>query len=181
MKIEQTALADVLLLTPTLHRDDRGAFFEGFNQRTMSAAGLPTNWVQDNFSISRRNVLRGIHSQITQPQAKLVRVTHGRVLDVAVDLRRGSPDFARSVAIELSGDDPRMVWIPEGFGHAFLVLSEVAGVAYKVTDFYSADGERTIAWDDPELAIPWPVAPRDVIVSARDRMGNRFRDAEFFP
>jgi dTDP-4-dehydrorhamnose 3,5-epimerase len=180
MKIEQTALPEVLLLTPTLHRDERGSFFESFNLRTMSAAGLPTNWVQDNFSISRKNVLRGIHYQITQPQGKLVRVTHGRVLDVAVDLRRGSPGFARSATIELNGDDSRMVWIPEGFGHGFLVLSEVAGFAYKVTDYYSAAGERTIAWDDRELNIPWPVAPADVIVSARDRMGSRLCDAETF-
>jgi dTDP-4-dehydrorhamnose 3,5-epimerase len=180
MKIEVTSLAGVLLLTPAIYRDERGAFSETFNQRQFAEAGLPTNWVQDNFSTSRKNVLRGIHYQITQPQGKLVRVTHGAVLDVAVDLRRSSLAFGRHVAMELSGEDGRMLWIPEGFGHAFLVLSDVAGFAYKVTDYYSPAGERTILWNDPELGIPWPIAPKDVIISAKDRGGARMRDAEVF-
>jgi dTDP-4-dehydrorhamnose 3,5-epimerase len=180
MKIESTALPGVMLLTPAIYRDDRGAFSETFNLRQMAEAGLPTNWVQDNASVSKKNVLRGIHYQIVQPQGKLVRVTHGDVFDVAVDLRRGSPAFGRHVAVELSGDNGRMLWIPEGFGHAFLVLSEVAGFAYKVTDYYSPEGERTILWDDPELAIPWPLAGGEPMVSEKDRKGARLRDAEVF-
>jgi dTDP-4-dehydrorhamnose 3,5-epimerase len=180
MKIEATTLPGVLLLTPAIYRDDRGAFSETFNLRLMTEAGLPTNWVQDNFSISKKNVLRGIHYQIVQPQGKLVRVTHGTVLDVAVDLRRSSPAFGRHVAVELSRENGKMLWIPAGFGHAFLVLSEVAGFAYKVTDYYAPKAERTILWNDPDLAIPWPVAERDAIVSEKDRKGARLKLAEVF-
>jgi dTDP-4-dehydrorhamnose 3,5-epimerase len=181
MKIEATSLSGVLVLTPAVYRDERGAFSETFNLRQMTEAGLPTNWVQDNFSISRRHVLRGIHYQIVQPQGKLVRVTHGAVLDVAVDLRRSSPGFGRHVAVELSGEDGKMLWIPKGFGHAFLVLSEVAGFAYKVTDYYAPKGDRTILWNDPDLAIPWPAAECELIVSEKDRNGANLRDAEIFP
>jgi len=180
MKIEATTLPGVLLLTPAIYRDDRGAFSETFNLRQMTEAGLPTNWVQDNFSISKKNVLRGIHYQIVQPQGKLVRVTHGTVLDVAVDLRRSSPAFGRHVAVELSRENGKMLWIPAGFGHAFLVLSEVAGFAYKVTDYYAPKAERTILWSDPDLAIPWPVAEGDVIVSDKDRNGAPLQLAEVF-
>ena len=180
MKIEATSLPGVLLLIPAIFRDDRGAFSETFNLRRMAEAGLPANWVQDNFSVSKKNVLRGIHYQIVQPQGKLVRVTHGAVLDVAVDLRRSSPAFGRHVAVELSGENGRMLWIPEGFGHAFLVMSDVAGFAYKVTDYYSPAGERTIVWNDPDLAISWPLAEGDAIVSEKDRKGARLRDAEVF-
>src|ERR1700678_1120823 len=153
MNIEETMLPGVLVLTPKIYGDDRGTFTETFNLRRMAEAGLPTAWAQDNFSTSRKNVLRGIHYQIAQPQGKLVRVTHGAVLDVVVDLRRSSPEFSRHTAVELSGEHGKMLWIPEGFGHAFLVLSEEAGFAYKVTDYYSAKGERTILWSDPDLAI----------------------------
>jgi dTDP-4-dehydrorhamnose 3,5-epimerase len=180
MKIEQTALPGVLMLTPKIYSDDRGAFSETFNLRQMAEAGLPTNWVQDNFSTSRRNVLRGIHYQVTQPQGKLVRVTHGAVLDVTVDLRRSSPRFGQHVSVELSGENGKMLWIPEGFGHAFLVLSDVAGFAYKVTDYYSPAGERTILWNDPELGIRWPIAASDAIVSEKDATGKLLRDAEVF-
>jgi len=180
MKIEATSLPGVQLLTPATYRDDRGVFSETFNLREMTEAGLPATWLQDNFSISKRNVLRGIHYQIVQPQGKLVHVTHGAVFDVAVDLRRNSPEFGRHVAVELSGENGKILWIPEGFGHAFLVLSEVAGFAYKVTDYYSPAGERTIVWNDPDLAIPWPVAGGDLVVSEKDRKGARLRDAEVF-
>jgi dTDP-4-dehydrorhamnose 3,5-epimerase len=180
MKIEATSLPGVLLLTPAIYRDDRGAFSETFNLREMTEAGLPSNWVQDNFSLSKRNVLRGIHYQIVKPQGKLVRVTHGAVLDVAVDLRRGSPEFSRHVAVELSGENGKMLWIPEGFGHAFLVLSEEAGFAYKITDYYNPVGERTILWNDLDLAIPWAAADGDLIVSEKDRKGAKLRDAEVF-
>ena len=180
MKIEATSLPGVLLLTPAVYRDERGAFSETFNLRQMTEAGLPLNWVQDNFSISKRHVLRGIHYQIAQPQGKLVRVTHGAVLDVAVDLRRSSPEFGRHVGVELSGENGKMLWIPEGFGHAFCTKSEMAGFAYKVTHYYSPAAERTIAWNDPELGIPWPVTA-DAIVSDKDRRGALLRDAEVFP
>ncbi|HUV68081.1 MAG TPA: dTDP-4-dehydrorhamnose 3,5-epimerase [Terracidiphilus sp.] len=181
MKIQETALPGVLLLTPQFYRDDRGIFCETFNLRRMAEAGLPDRWVQDNFSLSKRNVLRGIHYQITQPQGKLVRVSHGAVLDVVVDLRRSSPTFAHHTAMELSGENGQMLWIPQGFGHAFLVLSEVAGFAYKVTDYYEPAAERTIAWNDPDLAIPWPIAEPDTIISDKDRQGAKLRDAELFP
>jgi dTDP-4-dehydrorhamnose 3,5-epimerase len=180
MKIEETSLPGVLVLTPAIYRDDRGAFMETFNLRGMTEAGLPTNWVQDNFSISKKDVLRGIHYQVSQPQGKLVRVTHGAVLDVAVDLRRSSPAFGKHVEVELSGENGKMLWIPEGFGHAFLVLSAEAGFAYKVTDYYSPAGERTIMWNDPDLAIPWPVKAEKAIVSEKDRRGARLCDAEVF-
>jgi dTDP-4-dehydrorhamnose 3,5-epimerase len=180
MKITETALPGVLLLEPKIYRDDRGAFMETWNQQSMAKAGLPLNWVQDNFSISRKNVLRGIHYQIIQPQGKLVRVTHGAVLDVAVDLRRGSPSFARHVAVELTGENGEMLWIPPGFGHAFLALTDVVGFAYKVTDYYSPAGERTIVWDDPDIAIPWPVTAESAILSGKDRAGATLREAEVF-
>jgi dTDP-4-dehydrorhamnose 3,5-epimerase len=180
MKIEETALPEVLIITPQIYSDARGAFQETFNLREMMAAGLPGEWAQDNFSISKKNVLRGIHYQISQPQGKLVRVTHGVVFDIAVDLRRSSPRFGKYVGVELNGDNGRMLWIPPGFGHGFLVLSEMAGFAYKTTDYYSPAGERTIQWNDPGLAIAWPVAAADVIVSDKDARGNLLREADLF-
>ncbi|MGA2634320.1 MAG: dTDP-4-dehydrorhamnose 3,5-epimerase [Terracidiphilus sp.] len=180
MKITKTELPGVLVLTPAIHRDSRGAFCETYNQRAMAEAGLPSSWPQDNFSLSKKNVLRGIHYQIIQPQGKLVRVTHGAVLDVVVDLRRSSPTFARHVAVELSGENGEMLWVPQGFGHAFLVLTDVAGFAYKVTDYYSSAGERTIAWNDPDLAIPWPIDAESAIISEKDRAGALLKDAEVF-
>jgi dTDP-4-dehydrorhamnose 3,5-epimerase len=180
MKIEGTSLPGVLVLTPKIYRDDRGTFSETFNLQRLAEAGLPTNWVQDNFSTSRRNVLRGIHYQVKQPQGKLVRVTHGAVLDVAVDLRRSSATFGEHVSVEISGENGKMVWIPEGFGHAFLVLSDEAGFAYKLTDYYAPAAERTILWNDPELGIEWPIAAGDAIVSEKDAKGKLLRDAEVF-
>lgn len=180
MKVTETSLPGVLLLTPTIYQDNRGAFWETWNQKRMTEAGLPSNWVQDNFSLSKKNVVRGIHYQITQAQGKLVRVTHGAVLDVAVDLRRSSPTFAKHFAVELTGELGQMLWIPEGFGHGFLVLTEVAGFAYKVTDFYSSAGERTIAWDDPDLSIPWPIEASAATISEKDRKGASLRSAEVF-
>ncbi len=181
MKVAKTSLPGVLVLSSAVYRDQRGAFCETFNLRAMEEAGLPGPWVQDNFSQSRENVLRGIHYQVVQPQGKLIRVTHGAVFDVAVDLRRSSPTFAKHVAIELNGESGEMLWIPEGFGHGFLALTDVVGFAYKITDYYSPAGERTIIWNDPELAIPWPIAPESAIVSDKDRLGLALRDAEIFP
>lgn len=180
MNFTETAIPGVLVLTPTIYHDNRGAFLETWNLRRMAEAGLPSHWVQDNFSISRKNVVRGIHYQITQPQGKLVRVSHGAVLDIAVDLRRNSPSFGRHVAVQLTAERGEMLWIPVGFGHAFLTLTEEAGFAYKVTDYYSAAGERTILWNDPELGIAWPVDAANAIVSEKDAHGARFRDAEVF-
>jgi dTDP-4-dehydrorhamnose 3,5-epimerase len=180
MKITETSLPGVLLLTPNIYCDHRGAFMETWNQQGMAEAGLPSTWVQDNFSLSKKNVLRGIHYQVIQLQGKLVRVTHGAVLDVAVDLRRSSPSFARHITVELSGENGRMLWIPEGFGHAFLVLTDVAGFAYKVTNYYSSAGERTIVWNDSDLAIPWPIVPERAILSDKDCKGATLRNAEVF-
>jgi dTDP-4-dehydrorhamnose 3,5-epimerase len=181
MKITNTSLPGVLVLTAAIYKDSRGAFCETFNLRKIAEAGLPSSWPQDNFSLSKKNVLRGIHYQITQPQGKLVRVTHGAVLDIAVDLRRSSPTFSRYVAVELTAESGDMLWIPPGFGHAFLALTDQVGFAYKVTDYYSPAGERTILWNDPEIAISWPIDGKDAIVSDKDRAGSTLRDAEIFP
>jgi dTDP-4-dehydrorhamnose 3,5-epimerase len=181
MKITETSLSGVLLLTSTVYRDERGAFCETFNLRGMVDAGLPEVWLQDNFSLSKKNVLRGIHYQITQPQGKLIRVTHGAVLDVAVDLRRSSPTFGRHVAVELTAESGEMLWIPQGFGHAFLALTDQVGFAYKVTDYYSPKGERTVVWNDPDLAISWPIDMENAIISDKDRAGFALKDAEVFP
>ncbi len=180
MKITETSLPGVMLVTPAIYRDSRGAFHETFNQRKMEEAGLPAEWPQDNFSVSKKNVLRGIHYQITQPQGKLVRVTLGAVLDIAVDLRRSSANFGRHVAVQLDSEKGEMLWIPQGFGHAFLALTDNVGFSYKVTDYYSPAGERTIFWNDPELAIPWPINVDNAIVSDKDRQGVLLRDAEVF-
>lgn len=181
MNIQQTALEGVLIFTPRKFSDARGTFWETYNERLMQQAGLPAEWKQDNTSVSLKNVIRGIHYQITQPQGKLVRVAYGAVFDVAVDLRRTSSTFGRHVGVELSEENGAMLWIPAGFGHAFAVLSDKAGFAYKVTDYYSPSGERTILWNDPKLAISWPVSAQDAIVSAKDQQGSRIDEAEVFP
>ena len=180
MKITETSLPGVLLLTPKIFRDDRGEFFETYNQKQMMEAGLPTTWLQDNFSLSKKNVLRGIHYQITRPQGKLVRVTKGAVLDVAVDLRRSSSTFAQHVVIELNAEGADMLWIPPGFGHAFLALTDQVGFAYKVTDYYSPAGERTIFWNDPDIAIQWPIPVDSTVVSKKDLAGYARKDAELY-
>ena len=180
MKVTETAIPGVLIFTPRIFSDARGAFFETYNERVMQQAGLPTVWPQDNFSISSKDVIRGIHYQVIQPQGKLVRVAYGAVLDVAVDLRRSSATFGAHVAVELSDTNGEMLWIPPGFGHAFAVLSEKAGFAYKVTDYYSPAGERTILWNDAKLGIAWPIAEAEAIVSEKDRQGRTLDEAEVF-
>jgi dTDP-4-dehydrorhamnose 3,5-epimerase len=180
MKVIETALPGVLILEPRIFKDERGAFCETYNENIMAQVGLPTHWVQDNFSISKRNVVRGIHYQIRNTQGKLVRVTHGAVWDVAVDLRRNSPTFGKHVGVELSGESGRMFWIPEGFGHGFVALSETAGFAYKVTEYYSPADERTLLWNDPSIAISWPVSGEDAIVSGKDQQGQTLDHAELF-
>jgi len=181
MKITETAIPGVLVFTPKIFSDSRGAFLETYNERVMQEAGLPTEWRQDNFSVSKRNVVRGIHYQVLQPQGKFVRVAYGTVVDVAVDLRRSSPTFGAHVAVELSGENGAMLWIPPGFGHGFAVLTDQAGFAYKVTDYYSPAGERTIRGNDPELGIAWPITEADAIVSEKDQQGRSLSDAEIFP
>jgi dTDP-4-dehydrorhamnose 3,5-epimerase len=180
MNIVPTALPDVLLITPRIFRDNRGAFWEAWNQKAYEDAGLPSAWVQDNCSTSARNVVRGIHYQVIQPQAKLVRVTSGAVLDVVVDLRRSSPNFGRHVAVEISAENALTLYIPIGFGHGFAALTDDASLAYKVTDYYCPVGERTLIWNDPDVAISWPVASADAILAEKDRDGTPLRTAEVF-
>ena len=176
----ETCLPSVLVLEPRIFRDDRGFFFETFNLARMAELGLPTEWKQDNFSISKKSVVRGIHYQIGEAQGKLVRVVTGAALDVIVDLRRSSSTFGRHTTVELNGDGSRMVWIPEGFGHGFAALSETVALSYKVTEYYSPKAERTVLWDDPELGIDWKVNPDEAILSAKDRAGVPFAQAEVF-
>jgi dTDP-4-dehydrorhamnose 3,5-epimerase len=180
VNVTETSLPGVLVLEPRVFRDDRGFFFETFNLARVVELGLPAEWKQDNFSLSKRNVVRGIHYQISQAQGKLVRVVAGVALDVIVDLRRSSPTFGQHTTVELSGDGSRMVWIPAGFGHGFSVLTESVALSYKVTEYYSPQAERCVLWDDPELGIDWKVAPEEAILSAKDRAGVPFRQAEVF-
>ena len=180
MKVTPTALPEVLLLEPRVFGDARGFFMESFNARVFrEATGVTAGFVQDNHSQSRRGVLRGIHYQVAQPQGKLVRVVTGAVLDVAVDLRRSSPRFGQSVAVELTADNRCQLWIPPGFGHAFIALSEVADFLYKTTEYWIARHDRAIRWDDPQLAIAWP-AGLATFVSDKDAAAPLLRDAEVF-
>ncbi|MCY1213055.1 dTDP-4-dehydrorhamnose 3,5-epimerase [compost metagenome] len=180
MKIVETRLTDVLVLEPKVFGDERGFFFESFNARTFAeATGERRDFVQDNHSRSQRGVLRGLHYQIQHPQGKLVRVIQGEVFDVAVDVRRNSPTFGRWAGIILSAENKRQLWVPEGFAHGFLVLSETAEVLYKTTDYYTPEHERCIRWDDPDLAIDWPLAGAPQL-SAKDKAGVNFKDADLF-
>lgn len=180
MTIEPTALPEVLLITPAIMRDNRGGFWETWNQREFAAAGMPGEWVQDNCSTSVRNVVRGLHYQIIQPQGKLVRLMHGAVFDVAVDIRRSSPNFGRHVATELTAESGQMLYIPVGFAHGFAALTDDVALTYKVSGYYCRDGERSLLWNDPDLAIPWPVAAHEAILSAKDRGARTLRQAEVF-
>jgi dTDP-4-dehydrorhamnose 3,5-epimerase len=172
-------LKGAFVLEPRVFGDERGFFFESYNEQAMADAGITERFVQDNHSCSRRNVVRGLHYQIGSPQGKLVRVAEGEILDVAVDLRRSSATFGQWEAVRLSGENKRMVWIPEGFAHGFCVKSEKAHVLYKATDFYAPEQERTLAWDDAELRIDWEL-DGEAIVSDKDRRGMALRDAETF-
>jgi dTDP-4-dehydrorhamnose 3,5-epimerase len=180
MEVRPTAIADVVVVAPRVFGDARGSFYESFNRRKLEAAlGRSLDFVQDNHSRSARQVLRGLHCQEPHAQGKLVRVVHGEVFDVAVDLRRRSPTLGRHVAERLSAENAHQLWIPEGFAHGFLVLSEFAEVLYKTTDYWSPEHEHTIRWDDPDLAIPWPLngAP---VVSPKDAAGVPWREARLF-
>ena len=180
MKIIQTSIPDVLILEPKVFGDERGFFFESFNQAKFDAAiGKKVQFVQDNHSRSAKNVLRGLHYQIQQALGKLVRVVQGAVYDVAVDIRKSSPTFGQHVGLELSAENKRMVWVPEGFAHGFLVLTDSAEFLYKTTDYYAPEYERSIAWDDPTLNIQWPltVAPT---LSGKDAQASAFAVAAYF-
>ncbi|CAN7601244.1 dTDP-4-dehydrorhamnose 3,5-epimerase [Rhizobium sp. LjRoot258] len=180
MKVKSLAIADVLLIEPTVYGDDRGFFFESFNQAQFNAlVGQDLTFVQDNHSKSARGVLRGLHYQIKQPQGKLVRVVDGEVFDVAVDLRKASPTFGKWVGETLSADNKRQLWIPAGFAHGFLVLSQSAQFLYKTTDFYSPENERAIIWNDPTLNIRWPIDTMPIL-SGKDAVAQAFPDAEVF-
>ena len=181
MKVTPTEIPDVMVLEPRVFQDERGFFLESFNRAAFAAAtGYQGEFVQDNHSRSQRGVLRGLHYQIEQAQGKLVRVSSGAVFDVAVDLRRGSPRFGRWIGVELSAANFRQLWVPAGFGHGFLVLSETAEVQYKTTDYYAPPHERCVRWDDPQLGIRWPDVGGAPILSAKDREGRLLRDADLF-
>lgn len=178
MTVTPTPIADVLVLQPKVFVDARGAFFEAYNRRRLAETGIGQDFVQDNQSISKKNVLRGLHYQIRQPQGKLIRVLSGEIFDVAVDCRKSSQSFGQSVHIILSAANRKMLWIPAGFAHGFLVLSDTAEVLYKTTDFYAPEFERTLLWNDPQLSIPWPSA--DPLLSDKDRQGRVLAEAETF-
>ena len=182
MEIVDTALRDVKLVRPQKFGDARGWFAEVFNAKTFAAAGLGAEFVQDNQSFSRRGVLRGLHYQLGRPQGKMVRALSGHIWDVAVDLRRSSPDFGKWTGVSLRGEELEFLWIPEGFAHGFLVLSETASVFYKTTEFYYREGERCIRWNDPALSIPWPMDQiGEPQVSPRDTVGALLQEAELPP
>ena len=181
MELRRTAIPDVVVLEPKVFGDARGFFFESFNRRALEAAlGRPLDFVQDNHSRSTRGVLRGLHYQLPHPQAKLVRVVRGEVFDVAVDLRRGSPTFGRWVGERLSAENRRQVFIPEGFAHGFLTLSEDAEFLYKTTDYWHPEAERCVRWDDPAVAIAWPDLGAPPVVSAKDAQGLALAAAPAF-
>jgi dTDP-4-dehydrorhamnose 3,5-epimerase len=180
MKFSPSPLPGVVLITPKVYGDDRGFFFESWNERTFAQGGLRERFVQDNHSRSAKNVLRGLHYQMQQPQGKLVRVIAGAIFDVAVDIRRSSPALGRWFGCRLDANEKNMLWVPIGFAHGFIVVSESAEVLYKTTDFYAPEHERTIAWNDPALGIDWPV-DGEPLLSAKDKAGVALADAELFP
>ena len=182
MNVIATDIPDVLIIEPKLFGDSRGFFFESFNERAFKEqTGVSINFVQDNHSRSQKNVLRGLHYQVENPQGKLVRVVQGEVLDVAVDVRVDSPTFGRWVATRLSAESHRQFWIPPGLAHGFLVLSESADFLYKTTDYFNPTAERCIRWDDPQLKIDWQLKDQTPLLSAKDQVGHALEDAELFP
>jgi len=179
MKVAATRIAEVQIIEPDVFKDDRGSFFESYNERAFAEFGISGRFVQDNQSFSRRGVVRGLHYQIQQPQGKLIRCLSGEIFDVAVDLRRHSPTFSQWVGQTLSSSNRQMLWIPPGFAHGFMVLSESAEVLYKATDFYAPKYERTILWNDAAIKIDWPRKNR-AILSAKDLAGNTLEHAEVY-
>jgi dTDP-4-dehydrorhamnose 3,5-epimerase len=175
-----TAIPDVLIIEPKVFGDERGFFFESFNHRQFAELiGRNVDFVQDNHSRSAKNVLRGLHYQIQQPQGKLVRVVQGAVFDVAVDIRRSSPTFGQHVGVELSADNKRLLWVPEGFAHGFVVLSDTAEFLYKTTDYWAPEFERSIAWNDPAIGIQWPIQGEPSL-STKDQQAKALAKAEHF-
>ncbi len=180
MKFKPTAIPGVLLIEPRVFSDQRGFFFESFNERVFrEQTGIAACFVQDNHSHSVKNPVRGLHYQIRQPQAKLVRVTHGEVYDVVVDIRRASPTFGKWVGVRLSAENKQVLWVPEGFAHGFAVLSDSADFIYKTSDYWAPQHERTILWSDPDLGIDWLITG-DPILAPKDTLGSRFAEAEVF-
>jgi len=180
MKVTPTALPGVLVVEPRVFSDDRGFFFESWNARALAAAGVDAQFVQDNHSRSRRGVLRGLHYQVEHAQGKLVRAVIGSVFDVVVDLRRSAPTFGRTLGIELSADNRKMLWVPPGFAHGFLALSESVDFLYKTTDYWFPEHERTLLWNDPALGIAWPLDGEPVL-TAKDAAGTPLAQAEVYP
>ena len=180
MKVTPTDLPDVVLIEPRVFADDRGFFFESYNRRALAEAGLAGEFVQDNHSRSKRGVLRGLHYQIEHAQGKLVRVTSGEVFDVAVDIRRSSPMFGRWTGMVLSAENKRMLWIPPGFAHGFLVTSETAEFLYKTTDYWYPEFERTLLWNDPALGVEWPLVGAPT-VHPKDAAGRPLALADVYP
>jgi dTDP-4-dehydrorhamnose 3,5-epimerase len=180
MHIQTTAIPDVLIIEPKVFGDDRGFFYESFNERRFAElAGVAPSFVQDNHSKSVKNVLRGLHYQIQQPQGKLVRVVAGEVFDVAVDIRKSSPTFGHWVGVTLSADNKRQLWVPPGFAHGFVVTSESAEFLYKTTDYWAPEFERSILWNDPDIGIEWPL-DTEPLLSGKDQAGKLLADAEVF-
>jgi len=182
MRTVPLALSGAMLIEPDVYADARGAFFEAWNERTFATAGIEARFVQENVSISKRHVLRGLHYQVSQAQGKLIRVLAGAVFDVIVDLRRASAGFGRSLSISLDVRELRSLWVPPGFAHGFLALADDTVVQYKVTDFWAPQAERTLAWHDPALGIRWPLPPgTEPLLSDKDRRGQLLAQAETFP
>jgi dTDP-4-dehydrorhamnose 3,5-epimerase len=182
MRTVPLALPGAMLIEPDVYTDARGAFFEAWNERTFATAGIEARFLQENVSLSKRHVLRGLHYQVGQVQGKLVRVLAGAVFDVIVDLRRSSTGFGRSLSINLDAREARSLWVPPGFAHGFLALADDTCVQYKVTDFWATQAERTLAWDDPALGIRWPLPPdTEPLLSDKDRRGQLLAQAETFP
>lgn len=181
MKIIPTSLPDVLLIEPVVYGDDRGLFMESWNNRVFDDLGIKANFVQDNYSFSRKGILRGLHNQLNCPQGKLVWAIEGEILDVAVDLRKNSPTFGQSTSMRLSGKNFLRAWIPPGFAHGFYVLSDTVHFCYKCTDYYSPQNEQVVIWNDPDLAIDWQIPPGSApLLSARDLKGVPFRSASYY-
>ena len=180
MKFVATSIPDVILIEPRVFGDARGFFFESWNARDSAAGGIAAEFVQDSHSRSVRGVVRGLHYQVRQPQGKLIRVVAGEIFDVAVDIRKSSPTCGRHVAVRLSADTHQMLWVPPGFAHGFCVLSEYAEILYKQSAYYAPQHERSLLWNDPELAIDWPL-PGAPVLSEKDMAGLPFRQAEIFP
>ncbi len=181
MNVTPTAIPDVMTIEPKVFGDDRGFFFESFNYRAfVEGTGVETEFVQDNHSRSRKGVLRGLHYQIQQPQGKLVRAAIGEIFDVAVDLRKNSPSFGQWVGELLTAENKKQLWIPPGFGHGFLVRSDVAEVLYKTTDYYAPQHERSLLWNDPDIGIDWQLGDIEPLLSNKDREGKLLKDADLF-